>query len=420
VFRFLALLARQPWLVRLANPLFGLYNPMLPERRQDPYPIYRRMRERASVYLHPLFRAWFLTRHADIQAVLRDPRFIANRTQSELFRKRNPFRNLPGELRDAITRTLLMLDAPDHTRIRNLVGKAFTPRTVERLTPRIQAITDELLDAVAPGRDMDLVRDLAYPLPVTVIAELLGVPTEDRDRLKQWSDHLAVLVDPISNAARMEVAAGAYLDLTAYMAGIFAERRREPRDDLISALVAAEQDGDHLDEVELQALCGLILGAGHETTSNLIANSVLLLLRHPGERKRLQDDPGLLEPAIEEFLRFEPPVQGTDRVASVDCEIEGHRVRKGQFVVLLLAAANRDPERFVEPDRLDIGRPDNPHLSFGYGAHFCLGAHLARVEARIALGSLLRRFPDFDGPKDPPDWVHSLTLRGPTALPLTL
>ena len=205
-----------------------------------------------------------------------------------------------------------------------------------------------------------------------------------------------------------------------YFRELFARRRREPRDDLISALVAAEKRGDKLDETELGAVCGLILGAGHETTSSLIGNGVLCLLRHPGERKRLQDDPSLLPTAIDEFLRFESPVQATDRVATEDLEIGGKLIRKGRFCLLFLGAGNRDPERFPDPNRLDLGRRENPHLAFSQGGHFCLGAQLARAEGAVAIGTLLRRFPDFSGDPNTKEWRPSLTLRGLRTLPLSL
>ncbi len=420
LFRLLAFLVRHPGWLRAASPLFGKYNPLRPGHRIDPYAQYHALRRAAPVYRHPLFRALFLTRYDDCAAVLRDPRFAANRTRSAVFQRADPFRDLPPAMRRSIFRSLLMLDPPDHTRIRNLVNKAFTPRVVEGLLPRIQEIVDECLEAVASAGEMELIADLAHPLPVRVIAELLGVPSEDRERFKRWSDGLALLVDPIGSAGRMQSAVAAFEELAAYFGQIFEDRRRTPRDDLLSALVAAEVDGDRLDEAELLALCALILAAGHETTTNLIGKAVLALLRNPGERKRLQDDPGLIESAVEEFLRYESPVQGTDRVAVEDCEIDGQLVRRGQFVVILIGAANRDPARFPEPDRLDLGRPDNRHLAFGHGVHFCLGAHLARLEAQIAVGALLRRFPALDGPPEPDGWVPSLTLRGPAALPLSL
>jgi cytochrome P450 len=327
-----------------------------------------------------------------------------------------PFQGLSPEFTGAIHSTLLMLDPPAHTRLRRLVNKAFTPRVVEGLRGRIQALVDELLDGVAARRGMELIHDLAYPLPVTVIAELLGIPVDDRTRFKQWSDTLAVLLDPLQAADGLAPTERAFAEICSYMRPIFAERRRAPRDDLISALVTVEDQGQTLNEIELLSLTMLILGAGHETTTNLLANAVLALLRNPGERRRLQDDPTLIGSAVEEFLRYDSPVQTTDRVATVDCEVAGHPVRKGSVVALLLGAANRDPARFADPDRLDLGRPDNHHVSFGHGAHFCLGAALARVEAQIAIATLLRRFPDFDGDRAPKEWKRSVVLRGPTAL----
>lgn len=420
LFRIFAFLVRHPGLLRLIDPWMGEYNPIRPSHRRDPYPQYHSLRSRAPVYLHPRFGVWFLSRYEDVVALLRDPRFIANRTRSAAFQRRDPFAGLPAELREGIEKSLLMTDAPDHTRMRNLVNKAFTPRVVERLRPRVEELVDEQLERVARAGEMELLADLAYPLPVTVIAELMGVPTEDRVKFKEWSVALRVLVDPIATMGGIEPAIRAYEEMSAYFREQFAERRDSPRDDLMTALVAAEEGGERLDEVELLALCALILGAGHETTTNLIGNSVLALLRNPGERKRLQDDPGLIESAVEEFLRYDSPVQVTDRVASEDCEIDGHEIPAGTFVATLLGAANRDPARFPDPDRLDIGRDDGRHVSFGQGPHFCPGAHLARMEAQIAIGALLRRFPDLDGPTEPAAWVPSMVLRGPTALPLSL
>ena len=262
-------------------------------------------------------------------------------------------------------------------------------------------------------------RDFAEPLPVIVIAELLGLPREDRAAFKRWADELAVLIDPEALLGGLEGVQVAFDEMAAYLRGVFAARRAAPRDDLISALVAAEEPGDALNEAELISTVFLILGAGHETTTNLLGNSVLALLRHPDERKRLQDDASLMESAVEEFLRFDSPVQATDRMAKEDVWLDGVRVRAGEFAIALIGAANRDPARFPEPDRLDLGRADNVHLAFGQGAHFCLGAPLARLEAQLALSALLRRFPDFDGPHDPA-LRRSTTLRGPISLGLSL
>ena len=418
--RLFRLLVRLQWPLRLLGPFFGKFNPFLPEQLADPYPQYRRLRTSAPVYFHPLFRNWFLTRYADVVQVLRDPGFSVNRAAVELPNFINPFKGMSSEFRRAIESSLLMVDPPDHTRIRNLVNKAFTPSTVARLRPRIQEIVDELLEPAQGPGEMELIRDLAHPLPVTVIAEMLGVSAADRGAFRRWADDLVALLDPVNSEKGLDAAEGAFLAFSAYLRRVFEERRREPRQDLVSALVAAEEEGDKLGETELLATCGLILAAGHETTTGLIANAVVALLRNPGERKRLQDDPGLIESAVEEFLRYDSPVQMTDRVALTDCEIGGRTLRKGQFAVLLLGAANRDPEQFPEPDRLDLGRRENRHLSFSHGVHFCLGAQLARAEAQIAIATLLCRFPDFSGDPQPASWRPSLNLRRPQALPLSL
>jgi len=247
---------------------------------------------------------------------------------------------------------------------------------------------------------------------------MLGVPSKDRDLLHAWSQEAVELLDPLSGREGLEPPKRATRALADYFRTLLAARRREPRDDLLSAMVAAEDEGERLSEAEVLALATLILVAGHETTANLIGNAVVCLLRYPDERKRLRDDPSLLPSAVEEFLRFESPIQITDRVATEDLELRGKRVKRGQLVALLLGSANRDPARFPEPDRLDLGRSENRHFAFGHGSHFCLGAQLARLEAQVALRGLLRRFPDFRGAPDPPDWKRSAVLRGPTALPL--
>jgi pimeloyl-[acyl-carrier protein] synthase len=418
--RLLQWLIRLEWPVRLLSPLVGKFNPFLPEFRADPYPFYRTLRASDPVYFSPVLRGWILTRYADIAAVLHDPQFSVNRQQAKLFQRLRVFEALPPDFGAAITRNLLMLDPPDHTRLRRLVNKAFTPRRVEALRPRIEAIVDELLGTVQGAREIDLIRDFAYPLPVIVIAEMLGVPAADRAQFKRWSDGLVGLLDPLQAENGLGSAQQAFTEFCAYFREIFTARRRQPQDDLVSALVAVEEQGDTLNEAELLSLCMLILGAGNETTTNLIGNAVLALLRHPDERRRLLDAPGLMPGAVEEFLRFDSPVQVTDRVATRDCRIDGRPVRQGQLVGLILGAANRDPQQFPHADRLDVGRQQNDHLAFSHGTHFCLGAALARAEAEIALSALLHRFPRFDGALQPPGWKRSLVLRGPTALPVRL
>jgi len=415
--RVLQTLIGWEWPMRLINPLLRDFNPFLPEYRIDPYPSYRRLQAKHRVYTNRLLAGTYLLPHYDdVVAVLGDTRFTVDRASADVFQRLNPFQGLSPEFVEAINSALLMLDPPAHTRLRRLVNKAFTPRVVEGLRGRIQGLVDELLDAVAARREMELIHDLAYPLPVTVIAELLGIPPHDRVQFKQWSDTLAVLLDPLQAPNGLQPTEAAFVAMTEYMRVIFADRRAAPRDDLISALVAVEEQGQKLTETELLSLTMLILGAGHETTTNLLANSMLALFAHPAERRRLQDDPSLIGSAVEEFLRYDSPVQTTDRVASVDCEIAGTRIPRGAVVGLLLGAANRDPARFPDPDRLDITRTDNHHLSFGHGAHFCLGAALARLEAQIAIVTLLRRFPDLDGERAPREWKRSIVLRGPIRL----
>jgi hypothetical protein len=413
-------LIEKPWVVRAINPIMGKFNPFLPEYRVDPYPFYARLRREAPVYFSPVLRGYILTRHTDVTTLLEDKRFGAERQHSTLFQRLKPFQNLAPEFTATLLSTLLMVDPPRHTRLRRLVNKAFTPRMVARLQPRIEALVAELLDVPARRGTMDVVEDLAYPLPVIVIAEMLGLPIEDRDRLRHWSDELAGLLDPLQASGGLDQLERTYEDVVTYMTPVFERRRHEPRDDLISGLVAAEDGGDTLSQPELIGLTMLVLGAGHETTTNLVTNAVVGLLRHPRERRRLQDDPGLLPAAVEEFLRWDSPVQLTDRVALEDCDIDGRRVRRGMMVAGLLGAANRDPARFENPDALDVGRGDNAHVSFGHGVHFCLGSALARLETQAAIGTLLARFPDFDGDAWPTSYRRSIVLRGPRALPIRL
>jgi pimeloyl-[acyl-carrier protein] synthase len=418
--RFLQWLVRQQRLLRLLNPLFGRYNPFLPAHRNDPYQTWRALREAEPVYWHPVFRSWMLTRYDDCLHVLRDANFTTDREAVPLYQSATKLARGDPRFAAMIARSLLTIDGEDHRRLRGLVSKAFTPRRVERLRSRLQHTVDDLLTRCGERGEMELVRDLAHPLPVIAIAELLGVPASDRDRFGAWSADLVQLLDPLQASGGVGTLRRATHEIFAYFETILAERRADPRDDLLSAMIGAETDGERLAELDLLVLCALLLVAGHETTSNLIGNSVLTLLRHPLERKRLQEDPGLIGSAVDELLRFEGPIQLTDRAVKSDCEIGGRRIRANQLVAVVLAAANRDPARFPDPDRLDLGRRDNHHLAFGQGNHFCLGAQLAKLEAEIAIGSLLRRFPDLSGDPDPPAWRRSMIIRGPVAVPLRL
>jgi pimeloyl-[acyl-carrier protein] synthase len=302
--------------------------------------------------------------------------------------------------------------------VRALVNKAFTPTAVGRLRSRIEDLTAQLLDRVAGAGQLDLVNDLAYPLPVTVICELLGVPTQDQTRFRAWSGALVHLLDPLVAEDTLQRARAARAALRSYLGALVAQRRAHPADDLLTALVVAEHEGHRLSEPELVSMCLLLLIAGHETTVNLISNGTLALLTHPAERDRLATDPGLAASAVEELLRYDSPVQLTARHVLADLEVADRRVREGETVLAVLGAANRDPAQFPDPDRLDLTRFPNRRVAFGGGIHFCLGAPLARMEARIALSALLRRFPDLSLAAASPTWRDTITLRGLASLPL--
>jgi pimeloyl-[acyl-carrier protein] synthase len=395
------------------------FNPFRPEVHEDPYPLYHQLRAADPVHRSPL-GFWVLTRHADVLAVLRDPRMSRDPRRSErmeLLRSSAEVDELLSS--EEAAPSMLFVDPPDHTRLRALVNKAFTPGAVERLRPRVEAIVTELLDRVAGAGRMDVVEDLAYPLPVTVICELFGVPESDRDRFRAWSRELVRLLDPLVAADSLERALRARLALRGYLGELIAERRANPAGDLLTALIAAEDQGRQLSAPELVSMCVLLLVAGHETTVNLIANGTLALLRHAEARASLQADATLPGSAVEELLRYDSPVQFTSRHALDDLEIGGRRVRAGETVIAVLGAANRDPAQFPDPDLLDLARAPNRHIAFGGGIHFCLGAPLARVEARIAIGALLARLPGLALGPEAPVRRDTVTLRGLASLPVS-
>jgi len=420
VLRIVRWMVRAEWPVRVLSPVIGRYNPFHPSFRRDPYRVYRRLQQQAPVYFSPALRGWIVSRHGDVVRLLSDPRLSCDRRQASMAKKLEIFESMRPDLAQAVLRSLLMIDPPDHTRVRRLVSRAFTPRVVDRLADSTAGRVAELLDAMEKKGDPDVIRDLADPLPLAVIADLLGIPEEDRVRLKALSNDFVGLLDPIQAEGGIDVMERAFDGLLAVLHRLFAARRREPRDDLVSGLVRAGEQGDVLSEAELDSLCLLLLVAGNETTTNLIGNATLALLRHGEQRPVLGGGPEALRLAVEEFLRFDSPIQATDRVATEDLEIDGHRVRKGQVVGLLLGGANRDPAVFARPDELDLSRADNPHVAFGHGVHFCLGAQLARLEGRLAIGGLFERFPDLAARGDAGPWKRSLVLRGLQALPVEL
>ncbi|MEN8183553.1 MAG: cytochrome P450 [Myxococcota bacterium] len=394
------------------------YDPFAPGFYENPYPQYERLLERDPVHRITFGQAWIVSRFDDVEALLRDPRLSADDRKSRRFDAMRKRLQKAGVWDEEQTPTLLRSDPPDHTRMRRLVSKAFTPRAVAALEPRIVKLVGELLDTVSPAGEMDLIRDLAYPLPVQVIAEMLGVPNQDLERFKHWSDEIVRTLG-VSNLDDFRRSRKAGKELRAYLEGIAEERRREPREDLISGLLRAEEKGDTLSIAEVYATCSLLLIAGNETTTNLIGNAVLALLRHPDQLALLRDDPGLVENAVEEVLRFDPPVQLTARLVAEEFEFRGRRFEKGQEIVLLLAAANRDPSANPEPGRFDVTRSEVRHLSFGHGLHFCLGANLARLEARIAISALIRRLPRLRLAVLQPRWRDNTILHGLQSLPVS-
>ncbi|MSQ48245.1 MAG: cytochrome P450 [Deltaproteobacteria bacterium] len=396
------------------------FNPFLPEFHENPYPIYHRLRSVDPVHWSDIAGRWVLTRYSDCVALLRDAtRFSADPNTWNQFTEFVAAQGGPGPLTEMEKDWMLLKDPPDHTRLRTLVTKAFTPRVAEGMRPRVQAIVDDLLDAVQATGRMDVIADLAFPLPTIVICEMLGVPPEDREQFKGWTRDLARSLDPIVTPEIIAAADQATVAFTDYFRTLIAIRRKNPQPDLLSGLIATEEQGDRLTEDELIATAILLLGAGHETTMNLIGNGMLALLRNPEQLEKLKRDPTLMPSAVEEFLRYDGSVQMTARTALVDVEVGGKMIPKGVQAIIVLGAANRDPAQFPDPDRLDITRPDNRHIVFSYGIHHCLGAPLARVEAQVTINTLLRRMPNLQLTGEPLEWRETVTLRGLKALPIT-
>jgi cytochrome P450 len=397
-----------------------LFNPFDPEYIADPHAFYARLRKTGPVQRAILAdgqAVWVIIGYAEVEAAFADPRLVKEarnaRSPDELAR----MPALPAETR-YMRSNMLYRDPPAHTRLRRLVSKAFTPRMIEQLRPRIQAIADGLLDAVAVRGEMDVIDDYAFSLPITVISEMLGIPAADRDQFRDWSNVLLTAMPPQPVGSAVVAAAES---LRRYLEARFEERRRVPSEDLITGLLQAEEAGDKLDKEELQGMVYLLLLAGYETTVNLIGNGMLALLEHPDQLARLRNNPALLPSAVEELLRFCAPVMSaTLRYAAEDVAAGGVVIPKGDMVLIVIGAANRDPARFASPDALDLTRADNKHLAFGHGIHYCLGAPLARMEGEIALATLLRRMPNLRLGVAPGTltWRPNFILRGLVKLPV--
>ncbi len=406
-----------------ARPVF---DPFDPSWASDPFALYADLRDRAPIHRNDL-GFWVLARHEDCLAVLRDRRASSDSLNVAVERMPEGVRT-PIAVDDPVAaamlemRPFLFRDPPDHTRLRGLVSKAFTPKVVESLRDRTQQVVDELLDRAIEADRVDLVEEFAYPLPVQVICDLLGVPHEDEDRFKHWSNALARGLDPdfLLTEEIIDERGQAVVQFAQYFFELLAERRRAPGEDLLSRLVEAEDGGVVLSEPELLSTCILLLVAGHETTVNLIAGGVLALLRHPDQFERFRTDPSVTRSGVEEMLRYVSPVQLTGRAFVEDCEFGGVRFEAGDFAMLLLASGNRDEAQFEDPDRFDISRSPNNHLGFGFGIHHCLGAPLARMEAQVALSALVRRAPRLSLTVDDVVYKHNVVLRGMESLPVAM
>jgi cytochrome P450 len=387
----------------------------------DPYPTYRRLREHDPAYYDPATNQWLVSRYADVHQLTRDPRLSSDRVAAMIDRA-----SAEGEadlevLRRLLTRRLFLTDPPGHTRIKALMNKAFTPARVNAMRPLVQAAVNELLDAARSGAPVDLIREFADPLPSRMITTILGIPRQDKDRLKAWTDEIYAFMAhaAIPLGERTRRGAQAAVEITAYLRNQLARHRTAPGDDLLDGLITAEEQGGVLSEEELIANVVGLINAGHETTTNLIGNGVWLLLKHPEQRRVLADDPALLPGAIEEVLRFESPIQIIARRTLAEIEVAGSRIPPDRNVALLLGAANRDPSQFDDPDRFNVARADHRHLAFGFGAHYCIGAALARLVGQVAIETLLRRWSHLAlVPDSSPRWRRYPAFRGLERLPV--
>jgi cytochrome P450 len=378
-----------------------VYNPFVPEMRDDPYPVFRRLREEDPIHYSDTIRSWVLTRHADVVGTFMDPRLSSDRTKARKYR---------GGGR--ITSGTFQTDPPQHTRVRNLVTKAFTPKVIDAMRRRVEVVVSELLDRMSSREEADIIDDFAYPLPMTVISEILGAPSEDHVKFQRWGRELAPAIDH-TFSQRAQTTVGA--EMGAYFVDLVPKRRADPQDDLVTALLEVTDGDDRLSDPEVLETLVFLLFAGHETTVNLIGNGLLTLLRHPDQLERVRNE-DLARTTVEELLRYESPAQIIARSALEDVELDGRVFREGDALVALLGAANRDPAAFTDPEDLDVARSPNQHVAFGHGPHFCLGAQLSRLEGRVAIPALVRRFPRMRMVSDIADWRPTVVLRGLNSL----
>jgi cytochrome P450 len=392
----------------------------LPANVQDPFPVFRWLREHDPVHWSASLNAWVVTRYADVFEIFNQPlKFSSDRFRKidEKYASRRPAVQAVGEV---LADWLVFRDPPDHTRLRSLLQKSFTPTQLLNSRDRIQVTIDALIDRVIARGEMDFISAVAFPLPATVIAILLGAPTEDLEAIKDWSDRLAAyLGGSVDGRDNFTEARAGVVRLVEYFRALLRERARAPRDDLMSLMLRAEHDGERLSHDEVVANCVLLLFAGHETTTNLLGNGLFHLLHHPEQMRLLAQDPALVPNAVEEFLRYDGPVPATIKVATEDVEWHERRIRRGDMVLPFMSAANRDPRQFPNPETLDVRRTPNRNVAFAYGIHFCLGAPLARLEGQLTFETLLRRLPDLALQSVTPRWKPQIFLRGLESLPVT-
>jgi pimeloyl-[acyl-carrier protein] synthase len=397
------------------------FNPFDAEFRANPYPIYHRFRSESPIHRISNFTGneWLLTSYAYVKAVLNDLRFCADDLPDRL-KQKSFYLKQEGEfetLRQTISSWLFFLNPPHHSTLRGVVGKAFSPGVVENMRPQVQKIVDELIDSVQEDGVMDIIHDLACPLPATVTAMMLGMPIEERDKLAQWAHDLFRVFDQPLSLEVYKHLNQVSLEFKEFISELIKEREKSPKEDLLSHLIAAKKQGGKLNDEELMGFCAMLFSVGQETTENFIGNSMLALLRHPDQLQRLKQEPTIINSAVEELLRYDSPVQLVARVATEDVEIGGKTIKAGDRVHLSLGAANRDPAEFAEPDCIQLNRKHNS-IPFGSGIHYCLGGALARLQGQVAIGTLIRRFPELKLNTDKLEWRSNIVLRGLKTLPV--
>lgn len=397
------------------------YDPAAPEVRRNPFPVYSQLQDDDPVHWSESLRSWVLTRYDDVRQVAMSDVMSPDRLRPFYAQLKGERREILAEVMRYLSLWMVFRDPPEHTRLRRLVGTAFTPRSIEALADPVGRVVDQLLDALPRNQSVDWAQQVAMPLPAYVILDLLGIPHQSYADLKAWSDELRAFVGSSrADPDRYNRARHGATQLAGFFREVIAARRAAPGEDFVSRMITARDEQGSLSEDELVATCMLVLFAGHETTTHLLSNSANALLDHPDQLQRLRDNPALINPAVEEFLRYDGPSNAITRVVSADHEIGGKLLRSGDRVFAMVNAANRDPRRFDNPQGLDIARQNNRHLTFGFGLHFCLGAPLARLEAQLCFAGLIRRFGKIERAAGETEWIDSLSMRGLSRLPIQL